>query len=292
MVWKQFEDSLALKDPLAEFHICLGDLFDKAVVSYDVIDRAAELYLDAARRFPNVTFIIVKGNHDWQRDLDRKSAFDLFTSIVQQQENIQVVDLFYKVDNDFAVFAWHPTITAADMVFACGGEYRTAYGHWDIEGYGDHNPNLIPLEELAAHGVKFAVTGHIHKTSSWWDKEHDVEVLVFGSMQPYAHGEEITDDLYVSLTLDQLASTDLDLTSRCVRILLNEGETFDDELDCLQLTIKRADERDDMPIETVSLGEFDMMTLFTQAFREAGVSEKVTTAMVGKYNDVRMADGL
>ena len=291
MVWAEFEDSLNIKDPLGEFHICLGDLFDKAVVSYDVINRAAQLYLDAARRFPNVTFIIVKGNHDWQRDLDRISAFDLFTSIVQQQENIQVVDLFYRVDNDFAVFAWHPTITSAEMVEKCGGVYQTAYGHWDVEGYGDHNPNLIPLDELWAHGVKTVVTGHIHKPHTFQHGD-DMTVQVFGSMQPYAHGEEINDDLYISLTLDEYRTTNLDLTNRCVRIVLNDDETFDEDLNCLQLVIKRHDEQDEMPIETVSLGEFDMMSLFTQAFREAGVSEKVTATMIGKYNEVRLADGI
>lgn len=132
MVWKQFEAELDV-DHETDFHICIGDLFDKAVVSYDTINRAAQLYISAAERYPGTIFLIVKGNHDWQRDLDRISAFDLFASIVASIDNIVIVDLFYQSNNEFAVFAWHPTISAAQMVEKCGGVYRTAYGHWTLK---------------------------------------------------------------------------------------------------------------------------------------------------------------
>lgn len=161
----------------------------------------------------------------------------------------------------------------------------------DIEGYGDHNPNLIPLKELAARGVKFANTGHIHQPQAWTDPETDIEVCVFGSMQPYAHGEEIDTDLYVTLTLDELQNTNLDLRNRCVRVLLEDGESLDDEIECLQLTIKRIGE-EEAEMESVSLGEFDMMTLFQRAFTEAGVSAAITENILAQYNQKRLSDGL
>lgn len=291
MMWAQFTGHLQL-DQDYDYHICLGDLFDKAVVSYDVIDRTAQAYVSAAKKYPRTKFIVVKGNHDWQRDLDRISAFDLFSAIVASQENIEVVSGSFAVPDQFAVFAWHPTISAADLVKQADGNFDTVFGHWDIEDYGDHNPNLIPLQELAARGVRRVVTGHIHKPERFTDPETGIDVTVFGSMQPFAHGEEANDDLYVTLTKAELESTDLDLRNRCVRVLLKEGETFDEDLDCLQLTVKRLGGRDDSPIETVSLGEFDMLSIFLRAFKDAGVSPTVTEALLNRYNETRLADGV
>ena len=72
IVWKEFERQL---DPEgAEVHVNLGDLFDRPYVPYSVLDRAAQLYLNAARSHPDTEFVVLRGNHDASRDMEAVSA--------------------------------------------------------------------------------------------------------------------------------------------------------------------------------------------------------------------------
>ena len=130
-VWQDFTHNLMSANGF-DYHVCLGDLFDKAVVPYDIVARAADVYIRAATAFPDTTFIIMKGNHDWMRDLERVSAFDLFAMIVAGEPNIVVVETFYQIDDRMAFFAWHPTISAAEMVSQVAGTVKEVFGHWDV----------------------------------------------------------------------------------------------------------------------------------------------------------------
>ena len=65
------------------------------------------------------------------------------------------------------------------------------------------------------------------------------------------------------------------------------GETYDLELDCLQLTLQRLSSEEE--VETVTLGDFDMAALFGQAFDQAGVSAELRTAALSKYDELRVA---
>jgi hypothetical protein len=80
MVWADFERSVS--ETSADVHINLGDLLDRPVVPYDVIVRAARIYAQAAQHRPETQFLILQGNHDVSRDLERVSAFDVFAEIV------------------------------------------------------------------------------------------------------------------------------------------------------------------------------------------------------------------
>src|SRR4029078_2818152 len=62
MLWRDFAQSLS--NVTTHLHICLGDLFDRAAVSYHTIVSAARLYMHAAAKFPETKFIILRGNHD------------------------------------------------------------------------------------------------------------------------------------------------------------------------------------------------------------------------------------
>lgn len=280
LVWAQFEQSL--NSTTADVHVCMGDLFDKAYVSYDVIVRAALAYIKAANDKPETKFVILKGNHDWVRDLDKSSAFDLFTHIVDHIQNIFVVAQRWQYMEKLAFFAWHPTIFAADNVFTSGA--TIAFGHWDVESFGGNGENLIPTKQLAEAGFTTAYTGHIHLADQF--TRDDVDVTVVGSMQPYAHGEESDTDLYVTLTKDEIDDT---LHNRCVRIVLQPGEILDQEVDCLQLTIKKLDGIDDnMP--TVVVGDFDMEAMFRKAFCD--VSPEITENLLQQFNMKRISDGV
>lgn len=283
IVWKQFEKELNNLSKDIELHVNMGDLFDKAIVSYDVILRAASIYNEAAKAHPKVSFVVLKGNHDLLRDLERSSAFDLFTKLVTEP-NITVVTKPTILD-DYVFFAYDPINDAADLVTDEMKGCKIAFGHWDTEGFGnDHN--VIPTSELNSVGIKVAYTGHVHKTNRF--KRDNVDVHVVGSMQPYAHGEETKSDLYITLTLKQLAENKKNLTNRCVRVVLEPGELLEQEIDCLQLTVKRKTSDDDEGPE-VTLGDFNMVDLFEQAFKEAGVRDDLKKQMIEQYDEERIS---
>ena len=89
MVWRDFAANLAAAKP--GLHVSMGDLFDKAIVPYEVIARAAKLYRQAAEAKPQTRFVVLRGNHDVRRDLEKISAFDLFALLVRDIPTIFVV---------------------------------------------------------------------------------------------------------------------------------------------------------------------------------------------------------
>ncbi len=163
----------------------------------------------------------------------------------------------------------------------------TSFGHWDIESYGGDDTNLIPTKHLNDIGVTHAYTGHIHKAQGF--SRDGVEVTVVGSMQPYAHGEESDSSLYQTIDLKGYREAPLGaFHNKCLRIELKTGELLDDDIDCLQLTVKR--EKTEETKMDVTLGEFNMTELFTESFKEAGVSDDVTSALLGQYESQRIAE--
>jgi DNA repair exonuclease SbcCD nuclease subunit len=262
MVWADFERSVS--ETSADVHINLGDLLDRPVVPYDVIVRAARIYAQAAQHRPETQFLILQGNHDVSRDLERVSAFDVFAEIVWGIPNVRVVREPIVVDGLLLV-PFDPVTPTAELIEELGTSAEIAVGHWDVDSFGDDH-NLIPTKLLAELGVKRAFTGHVHKPDRF--TRDGVDVVVVGSLQPFSHGEG---PMYVTLSLDEARQVDpATIRDKCVRIQLKPGETYDLEIDCLQLTLQRLSSEEEP--ETVTLGDFDMAALFGQAFDQAGVS--------------------
>ncbi|MBD9544223.1 metallophosphoesterase [Ensifer sp. ENS04] len=276
MVWQDF---LAALDRAAgcDFHVCLGDLFDKWIVSFDLILKTADAYRKVALANPNTRFMILKGNHDWTRDLERRSAFDVFAALMRGTPNVTIVDKpIWLPAERLAFYPWHPLWEAKEV--ANMPNANILFGHFDVE-FGEHN--MVPTE---LHYDRI-YTGHDHKARTL--TRHGTEVVVVGSMQPYAHGEEPDDSLYVTLTADQLAGAG-DLHNKCVRII----GRYEEEIDCLQLTFKQEKSADDDQLESVTLGDFDMGKLFAEAFAEAGVSAERTATVLDQYHSKRTAAGV
>lgn len=287
MVWSQFSDHVS-KCKGIDYHICMGDLFDKAVVPYRVILRAALIYMNAAMYWPNCTFIILKGNHDWMRDLELPSAFDIFAKIVEQHKNIVIVDKPLRLDG-MMFFAWHPVLTFDQLEIDPRNKITTAYGHWDIQSYGGPDNNLIPTKGLADLGFKEVYNGHIHRPQGFTRDE--IQVHVVGSMQPYAHGEEIDESLYVTRKISDLGDVGA-YRDKCLRIITRGNELLDYEpIDCLQLTIKRELEQENEQPVAVTLGDFDVEALFLQSLSEGKVSKSTTEKLLNIFQSKRLVDG-
>ncbi|KQS84331.1 hypothetical protein ASG58_21410 [Rhizobium sp. Leaf383] len=244
-------------------------------MSFDLILNTADVYRTAALANPHTRFFVLKGNHDWTRDLERRSAFDVFAALVADAPNIVIVTRPV-IENGLVFYPWHPLWDAKETLSKITD--KILFGHFDVE-FGEHN--MVPTEL----GFERIFTGHDHKARRL--KRHGTEVIVVGSMQPYAHGEEADDSLYVTLRPEEVPAAG-DLRNKCVRIL---GQ-FDGDIDCLQITYKQEKTADDGSIEQVTLGDFDMERLFGEAFAEAGVSAERTQIVLGQYQAKRTAAGV
>lgn len=280
-VMADFKASLQLDEDVS-YHVCMGDLFDKWFVPYGIVWEAATTYITAARARPDVLFIVLGGNHDVSKDLEKKGALDLFELATAALPNVQVVrHKAYYTEIGTAMcgfFPWHPTLAADELVTK---GLDVAFGHWDtIFGHD----NMIPTEKLELMGCTLAYTGHVHLPDEF--TRNYVQVVQVGSMQPYAHGED-DGEMYVTVTSDQLAGKDL--SKKCVRVQLRPGEIFDAEVDALQLTFKRADSAAEDEVE-VSLGDFNMHRLFEQAFAEEAVPEAISAAIISRFEEARVRE--
>lgn len=277
-LWEKFEQEL---DPQGEtLHVHVGDLFDKAIVSYDVLFKAAELYRRAALAHPKTTFVVLRGNHDASRDLEHRSAFDLFIEMTCWVENI-VVLREPMILGDMAFFPWSPITSAEEMVRSVTGTGDSiAFGHWDTDLRSDPF-NLIPTKVLAERGFTKAYTGHVHLAQKF--QRDDVDVDVVGSLIPFAHGEDPTGETYVTLSLDEARAAG-DLHNKCVRIRLQPGEIYDLTIDCLQLQVERADVCEE-PLD-VSLGDFDLHKLFDDVLAEHAVPSFIASQVRSEWDRI------
>ncbi|MDF0603319.1 metallophosphoesterase [Psychromarinibacter sp. C21-152] len=252
MQWRDFCESLTEVD--TQFHVNMGDLFDTRIVSPEIVLAAANAYIQAAELNPATTYVVLIGNHDMSRDADRASSFDLFEALVSRISNIIVVRDRPRVLNRYGFVPYSLFQPTEELVAELPDQLDAVFGHWDIVDHGGHN--VIPTKLLAAKNITTAVSGHDHLPRQ--EKRHGVDITVTGSMQPYTHAEDDTGWLYVTTTLDELEK--FDTTNLNVRVLLKEGETLPENVDCLSLTAKRVTDEDEDGVE-IDTSEFESLDL-------------------------------
>jgi DNA repair exonuclease SbcCD nuclease subunit len=80
----------SLNEGPEEYHVCVGDIFDKFVVPNSILLMVFGAYIDAAKARPDQHFFILRGNHDASRDSSKVSSFDLLKLLLARYENITV----------------------------------------------------------------------------------------------------------------------------------------------------------------------------------------------------------
>lgn len=288
--WQSFADSLDRVDG-ARVHVNLGDLFDRYVVPPEVVLRAAFAYRRAAAAHPGTDYVILMGNHDASRDVDRKSSFDLFSELVRGSDNITVVApevaavLRLPDGPRFGFCSWHPFRDAADVATELPHDaYDAVFGHWDLESFGRDDHNLIPIDALKTRTAT-VVTGHVHLPEVRTDGGLTVHVV--GAMQPYAHGEDRDGALYVTRTLDEVLAADAGaFKDKCLRVVLKPGEELP-EVDCLQLTPQRVTATGEAAGLDVVIEDFDFEKVFRDVLGEEGVDAVTVAEVWSLYQDLR-----
>lgn len=254
-VWAQFEDTLKGNfSDKADIHVNMGDLFDKFVVAPEVVLEAARIYKEAACLLEGVIFVILEGNHDVSKDSARRSSFDIFAELVAGVDNIMVVRKAPLVlEGQFGFVPYHPFKPTVELVAELPDGLEAVFGHWDIQDWG--GDNVIPTQLLAEKQIPLAISGHDHLART--ERRHGVDIIVTGSMQPYTHAEDPTGQFYRTVTLEELEG--LDTSDLNLRILLKEGESLPEDVDCLSITAKRVTDPDEK-IE-VDTSEFESLDL-------------------------------
>lgn len=276
-VWRDFEKSLF--DASKPTHVMMGDLFDKFVVPPEVVLRAANTYIEAAKRNPHTMFFVLQGNHDVSRDTAKGSSFDLFAALVSSVSNIAVVKDRPLVAFTFGFVPYSAFTPTEELVASLPDDLDAVFGHWDIQDWG--GDNVIPTALLSKKNIPLAVSGHDHLARE--ERFHGVDVIVTGSMQPYTHAEDNTGNFYVTAHLEELEG--MDLTNKNVRVLLRDGEVLPADLDCLSLTAKRAVEEDEtVEIDTSEFEGLDLKDMLAKVLSELECKD----ALLTKFDEVRV----
>lgn len=278
--------------------IMVGDLFDTFIVSNEVLLQAFDAITEARDLHPKKIFIFISGNHDISRDADVLSSFHVLKKMLEGLSRVQV----YMEPNVFVVDSLKILLVPYSMFDTAEKAiekykdkvFDLVVGHWDtLEIAGPHN--LMPYKTLASMTTK-VVSGHEHTPYILYiDKEGnhgkqmgepDAIVYGTGSMQPYSHGEDPEQTLYITRTLEQvipaLAQDPHAYKDKCVRLVLGPDEVPPPDFDCLQFSIKRVTSEQKEELE-VTLGEFSFRDLFFETFQENDVPEEIIEHYYEQY---------
>lgn len=269
-------------------HVCMGDLFDKAVVPLDIIKAAADCYRRAAAIRPDTIFVVIKGNHDAGEDEERTTAFQIFRELMAPVENVNVTsddNVLWSVGPTGPLLAfvpWSRNKTSAEMVEMID-KADAVFGHWDIHSFGNDR-NLVPTEALT--GVTpLVITGHDHTPAAF--ERHGVSVIGTGSLQPFTHGEDPVGEIYRTMGLDDALALDAEeRKTLCLRLVVNHDEVVPpaSELNCRQLDVVRRDPNAPL-VEALDLGALDMKAIWDAAMTEAGVEPDTAQRLFRMYQN-------
>lgn len=275
-----FKESLNQFPETTQIHVCMGDLFDAFRMPEEIVLAVANEYQKAAFARPQVTYVILSGNHDRSRDSEKKSAFEVLAAILAPVPNIKIVMDEPLVIGKWAFVPWTPFTDSHEHATKLPDGLDMVFGHWDFIDFGENTHNSVPYQALAGK-TSSIVTGHYHKRGIHLvNNAYGLfDVLVTGSMLPYAHGEDIFNDTYMTLPLAEVQALLLDNPDRfrnvCLRVLVDENETPIDGIDCLALTHKRVSSGNTKGIE-VKLDEFSLEDVFRKTFKQNDVSKGTT----------------
>lgn len=306
--------AMEMMEPDLDVVVMMGDIFDKHTVNPMVVYSAYAIIAEASEQNPNTDYILIRGNHDVNRNEETISSFDLLQIMVKGFNNVFVVDDFLSyVTRDgsdaFIFCGYHPSIPADQVVAAGleafkdqhGGIYTAAFGHWDVESYGGDDHNLCPYKALGEVTTRI-FTGHIHTPDKFWldlegrrtdecEKEACIEVNVVGSMQPYSHAEDPDELVYVTRTLDEyeeaIAADPAAFHNNCLRILIGPEDEIPTEVDALQFTVKKVTGEETEEDLQVTMDQFNMKELFYSTFKEFELEDHLINKMWGMFQDAQ-----
>jgi DNA repair exonuclease SbcCD nuclease subunit len=275
----------------------VGDLFDAFKVDNETLIAVANIYQKAAEDTPDVTYVILRGNHDASRDADKVSSFEVLRCLLHPVENIIIpvgpTLLATFGSEHYGFLPWEPFRSAKELATQLvedrersktGWPLDAVFCHCDIQSFGGDDTNLLPLDVLK-EVTSTVYTGHVHNSSVF--TKDGVQVVVTGSMQPYSHGEDPEGIWYTTLTFEQF--TDLTgcdwLKNKYLKVLLKEGQEVTTIPDCLGFITKRMDQKE-MALEDLQMdvGSFNARGLLNMALEEYAIPKDIQQEVMEKFD--------
>lgn len=243
--------------------LIIGDLFDKFVVPPEIVLEAYNACLNC-----NHEVYVLQGNHDASKDDAKASSFDIFSTLVENSENVTAISKPMVINGEG--FIPHDIFTPiVDQINQLPAGITHIYTHHDFVDFGgDH---VLPTKLLAEKGILNVTNGHDHLARV--EERHGVTVKMVGSMQPYTHAEDTKGLYYVTVPLDELDPDEVRFKN--VRVLLKPGETLPTDIDCLSLTAKRVEDLEAEEVGTVDVENFNLRQLLAEALEGLPVAEEV-----------------
>lgn len=273
IVFSKFEGILNQKDYI-DLYVIVGDLFDKTVISNECLNRTIDIIKNSVLRNKNSHYFIINGNHDEVKDKNRISSFSLlkryFTESIKLP-NLNIINEYTapirvsKIDS-LLYFSHYDPFTSNDKIDprlveplkTSKESLRIIFGHFDIEDFdGNTKYNSTLISEFQYENFNLIITGHIHKPSQF--TLNNTHVVVSGSLQPFAFGEEIKEDdgLYQTMTISRcndLLSQNIDIFKDSnVRLLYKKEEIFPSGFDCLSRTYKLIEDSSSVTASTLDI---------------------------------------
>jgi len=304
--------SLELMDQDCNVNIMMGDIFDKFIVDPTIVMATYQLYSHAAITNPQIDYVILRGNHDISRDQNRFSSFDLLCHMLSGIRNIIIIQdfgIYTSRDSttNLLLNGYNCFATTEEMCEGANleqfGYVHGAFGHWDIESYGGDDHNLCPYVYLSQF-TDLIVTGHIHTPSEFYIHAETGEkitkdlialhpytkVVVTGSMQPYTHGEDPDELIYVTRTLKEYEEeVEVDpkvYHNKCLRLLIKPEEDLPEDLDVLQFQYKIIREGNSEDPIQVDLMNFNFSELFKETLKAHDVDDEYIETMWDTYKEL------
>lgn len=292
-----FERLLATRG--VDYLVLVGDLFDSFVVDPSDVDFAVSRVLSSARSDPNRTVVVLRGNHDESKDLTRKSSFDNFAIALREAGlgNLHVIDQ-PRVIEGFGFISWSARFSAkelAEQLIALksvtgyineghgniGEDYSLSavFGHWDVNlpSHANHY-NMVPVEQLKTVTTQI-ITGHVHKPETVI--RDGVTITITGSILPLAHGEQLDDELFYTLTREEYDKDPKKYENKAVRFVLEEGEELP-EGNFLQIKAYVKPVKNDSEPET-DTDTFDLAAILDKFLTKEGLEEKLRASVVERF---------
>lgn len=245
---------ISLLNSDSDLVVIMGDLLDKVVVTNEWLDFTIRAFEDAPL---NKQYIVLNGNHDEVKDKGRISSFRLIERYFNtyQKPNLSFVsdDVLFLEKTSFKTqlcFTNYDSFKSLDDLYSdiedlgdIREDYlKIAFGHFEVESFGSDKFIDRLLPNILLDNFDLIVTGHIHTPS--FTQVNDTKVLVTGSMQPYAFGENIPEDgdLYVDININDLKNilenNSEHFKNSNIRIHYNKGDEFLPSFNCYSYSYK------------------------------------------------------
>lgn len=242
------QDFINLLNPsvLPDFIIIMGDLLDKTTVKNSDVLFAIKSLESAIKKNKNTHYILIAGNHDLVKDKSIKSSFDIIVQyfLTNSFSNFDIVldnVLIKNKNNTSLIFVPYNPFTNLSLDFQFLNKNKIAFGHWEITDFsvisGTTGLNHATIPEEILSNCDLIVSGHEHKPTFY----KKTKVLVTGSMQPYAHGEQLPcENLYLTHDLNEVkVNLTLDInyySNSNLRILIEADQEPIKNINCFSLT--------------------------------------------------------